>query len=198
MNAQINVEAVETLHRETIVLWKALGVTLCARDFLRLVEENHAFNYQLWHAEDRARREDLGHEFVYLAKREIDACNQQRNDRMEAMDAFIMDAFHPELSANCPVHSETPGMMIDRLSILALKAYHMTLQVGRQEVDKAHRDACSSKLQVILAQKKQLAVCLKELLAELTNKTRTFCVYHQFKMYNSNTLNPELYERAKH
>ena len=116
---------------------------------------------------------------------------------MEAMDAFIMNALHPELPANCPVHSETPGMMIDRLSILTLKAYHMALQVGRQEVGKAHRDACSSKLQVILAQKKQLAVCLNELLVEVTNKTRTFCVYHQFKMYNSNTLNPELYGQVK-
>ena len=193
MNTSMNVAAVVALHHDAIVRWKVSGVSHHADGFLRLVEENHAFNYQLWHAEDRARRDDLGHEFVYLAKREIDTCNQQRNDRMEAMDVFVSTQLPLLPPTRSTVHSETPGMMIDRLSILALKAYHMALQVERQEVDEAHRETCRHKLQVICAQKKQLAICLQELLNDVLNGKRTFCVYHQFKMYNCKTLNPQLY-----
>lgn len=163
--------------------------------FLRLVEENHAFNFQLWHAEDRARRNDRGYEFVYHAKREIDAFNQQRNNLMEIMDSWIVHHLNPaKPGANCPTHSETPGMMIDRLSIMALKAYHMSLQVLREDVDEAHRQQCQEKLTTIQAQKKQLHQCLLDLSQEIRAQRRTFIIYHQFKMYNDPKLNPELYK----
>jgi hypothetical protein len=191
---ELNIASILDLHREAIISWKEAEVSLRERGFLRIVEENHAFNYQLWHAEDRARRDDLGYEFVYQAKREIDHCNQQRNDRMEEMDAFIVGVVQPLSASDCPVHSETPGMMIDRLSILALKAYHMGLQAVRQDVDETHRERCRQKREVIDAQIKQLAVCWDVLWTELLMKKRTFCVYHQFKMYNDSTLNPELYQ----
>ena len=190
-----DVTAIATLHRESTLLWKAQGITLNAHDFLQLVEENHAFNFKLWHAEDRARRDDAGHEWVYWAKREIDQCNQQRNNRMEAMDEWIFNALQPAEPAACAVHSETPGMMIDRLSILALKAYHMALQTHRLDVDEAHRQLCTLKHQALEAQQKQLLDCLQCLLREVKERTRTFRVYHQFKMYNDPTLNPELYQR---
>lgn len=193
MNQLIQSQDIGTLHKNAIIRWKATAVSLSETGFLRLVEENHAFNYQLWHAEDRARRDDMGFEFVYLAKREIDHCNQQRNNRMEAMDSWLYNSLNPADPASCPVHSETPGMMIDRLSILALKAYHMQLQVHREDVDQTHRDNCQNKLNVILAQQQQLMGCLQTLFNELINKTRTFKIYHQFKMYNDPSLNPELY-----
>lgn len=186
-----------TLQQECIINWKKTGVELQQIDFLRLVEENHAFNYQLWHAEDRARRDDLGFEFVYQAKREIDHCNQQRNNRMEAMDEWLFHQLQPSSSPTCPVHSETPGMMIDRLSIMALKAYHMAIQVDRPDVDSTHQKTCLSKLRTIDAQQKQLQECLHLFLQAIADKTRTFRVYHQFKMYNDPTLNPELYLRTK-
>ena len=91
------------------------------------------------------------------------------------------------------MHSETPGMMIDRLSILALKAFHMAIQVERVDVAAAHHQTCLSKLHVIEQQTTQLQACLHQLLHAVSNKTRTFRVYHQFKMYNDPTLNPELY-----
>ena len=194
MNITNHVSDIATLQRESIIHWKKEGVHLTHDHFLKLVEENHAFNFQLWHAEDRARRDDLGHEMVYLAKREIDHCNQQRNNRMESIDEWCVNAFQPASHLQCPVHSETPGMMIDRLSIMALKAYHMGLQATRQEVDSAHREACLSKLHVIEEQQRQLLSCLEDLLQDVINKTRTFRVYHQFKMYNDATLNPELYQ----
>lgn len=184
---------ITTLHQACIILWKKSGVHLNQTNFLKLVEENHAFNYQLWHAEDRARRDDQGFEFVYRAKRDIDHYNQQRNNRMEAMDEWLFHALQPAPPTTCPVHSETPGMMIDRLSILALKIYHMALQVERVDVDRQHQETCLHKLQTLKEQQQQLEHCLSQLLEATKNKTRTFRVYHQFKMYNDPALNPELY-----
>lgn len=184
---------IEMLHQNSIVLWKQQKTAPANSGFLELVEQNHAFNFQLWQAEDRARREDMGYEFVYQAKREIDHCNQQRNNRMEAMDEWLFKALSPANPTLCPVHSETPGMMIDRLSILALKAFHMHLQVQRPEVDDQHRQTCQSKLTTIIAQQQQLYACLQQLIDDVKNKKRTFRVYHQFKMYNDPALNPELY-----
>ena len=191
----IDVPAILKLQLDAIINWKASGVVLKATGFLGLVERNHAFNYQLWHAEDKARREDKGYEFVYHAKRAIDGFNQQRNDCMEAMDDWLTQVLQPASPEHCPVHSETPGMMIDRLSILALKYYHMAEQVKREDVDAAHRDACAGKLEIIKAQKQRLGHCLEALLQETKQDGRTFLTYHQCKMYNDPTLNPELFEQ---
>lgn len=193
MSELIQIAVITKLHQDCIIQWKSSGVTHQHQDFYRLVEENHAFNYQLWHAEDRARREDMGYEFVYHAKREIDQCNQSRNNRMEAMDEWLFNLLKPSKFTECPVHSESPGMIIDRLSILSLKSYHMALQAGRQDVDDAHRANCTQKLEVIHQQLDQLARCLGQLLDEVHTHKRTFRVYHQFKMYNDPSLNPELY-----
>ena len=207
----INPQTITALQKEAIPQWKNAGITIASlnpyqdstafpesllNDFYRFVEENHAFNFQLWDAEDRARREDKGHEFVYQAKRAIDGYNQQRNNRMEAMDQWLFQVLKPAQSDHCPVNSESPGMMIDRLSILALKAYHMNEQTLRVEVDEAHRSACVQKLVIIHQQLVQLSLCLKQLLDDVEAKTRTFRVYHQFKMYNDPKLNPELYSEA--
>ena len=182
-----------TLHKECIELWKEQGIQYNATGIYQLAEENHSYNYQLWHAEDRARRDDMGAEYVYLAKREIDQCNQQRNNRMEAMDEWFFHTLRPSSAPTCAIHSDTPGMIIDRLSILSLKSYHMAIQTTRQDVDEAHKEQCSKKLDVIKQQLNQLALCLEQLVDETQIQKRTFKVYHQFKMYNDPALNPELY-----
>ncbi|MDF1758726.1 MAG: DUF4254 domain-containing protein [Legionellaceae bacterium] len=193
MNMLNIVGEIEDLHFKSILKWKKDGVLLSHSELLGLVEENHAFNYRLWHAEDRARRDDMGHEYVYKAKREIDFCNQQRNNKMEVIDEFFYKDLNPAAVGSCPTNSETPGMMIDRMSILALKLYHMREQANRQDVDDSHRQKCLQKTNTIILQKDQLGSCLSELIQEVKNKTRTFRVYHQFKMYNDPELNPELY-----
>lgn len=185
------------LQENAIQSWKKQESLSVDEAFLNLVLNNHAFNYQLWHAEDRARREDMGFEFVYKAKREIDHCNQQRNNFMENMDEWLFVHLKPAAADVCAVHSETPGMMIDRLSILALKIYHMNVQATRADVDETHQQQCQKKLQVLNQQQHQLKQCLRTLLEEVEQKTRTFKVYHQFKMYNDPALNPELYQSAK-
>ena len=195
MPETIQIAEITTLHKQCIIQWKSSGVAHKHQDLYRLVEENHAFNFQLWHAEDRARREDMGYEFVYHAKREIDQCNQARNNRMEAIDEWLFKLLQPSTLTNCPVNSESPGMMIDRLSILSLKSYHMALQTERQDVDETHRVNCQNKLTVIHRQIEQLALCLSQFIDEIRAQQRTFRVYHQFKMYNDPALNPELYSK---
>lgn len=176
-----------------ILRWKANGLSLSTQEFIHLVEENHSYNYQLWHAEDNARRDDMGFEYVYRAKRTIDQFNQKRNNLMEAIDEYIFQTISPYLNPNSPLHSETPGMMIDRLSILALKIYHMAQQTMRKEVGEQHRQICTDKLTVLNAQRQQLSLCLSQLMDEVLAGRRSFKIYHQFKMYNDPTLNPQLY-----
>lgn len=195
MHHNIDPSAITELHRQSIIRWKATGIEYQHQQFYQLIEENHAFNYQLWHAEDRARRDDMGFEFVYQAKREIDQCNQLRNNRMEAIDEWLFKLLQPAKPTLCPVNTESPGMIIDRLSILSLKAYHMALQTERQDVNEEHRKNCTQKLETIQQQLNQLSLCLGQLFDEVIEKTRTFRVYHQFKMYNDPNLNPELYHQ---
>ncbi|WP_392538502.1 DUF4254 domain-containing protein [Legionella sp. 227] len=195
MPDSINVAEITNLHKNSIITWKASGIVHQHQEFYRLVEENHAFNYQLWHAEDRARRDDQGPEFVYQAKREIDRFNQLRNNRMEAMDEWLFNQLQPEHFSRCPVNSESPGMIIDRLSILSLKSYHMDLQTKREDATEEHRKNCAHKSIIINQQLEQLAQCFNELLEEVKAKKRTFRIYHQFKMYNDPNLNPQLYCR---
>lgn len=193
MNVTNLIEDIVILHRDSIENWYVKDVTINGNGLIKIIAENHAFNFKLWQAEDRARREDKGFEFVYLAKREIDFCNQQRNNKMEEIDSELFNILHPASINECKVNSETPGMMIDRMSILSLKFYHMRLQSERQDVSAIHRDKCAQKVQIIAAQQEQLKNCLNEFFLEIVNKTRTFRVYHQFKMYNDPELNPELY-----
>lgn len=191
------VDTITQLQDQSIITWKNEALTLKETDFLALVEQNHSWNFQLWLAEDSARREDKGFEFVYQAKRTIDHCNQQRNNLMEKMDEWFVNQLNPSQKPDCAVHSETPGMIIDRLSILALKLYHMHLQLNRNDASMEHRQRCEEKYHTLQAQRQQLSQCLSELLTDITAGLRTFRVYHQFKMYNDPNLNPELYNPSK-
>lgn len=195
MNFDTLIKDMTALHQDAIPLWEDAPIQHQHTGLLLLVEENHAFNFQLWQAEDRARRDDMGHSFVYQAKRAIDHFNQQRNNRMEAIDELLANMLPLSIEKSCPVHSETPGMIIDRLSILSLKSYYMTGQTIRASADEAHHELCKQKLSILHAQHTQLSQCLRSLLEDLVMQTRTFRRYYQFKMYNDPSLNPELYSQ---
>jgi hypothetical protein len=159
-----------------------------------LIEENHLRNFSLWHEEDIARRDDLGFEAIYHAKRNIDRFNQERNNFAEEIDKTMVAALQPAESG-CPRNSETPGMIIDRLSILALKEYHMQEETVRPDASTDHREKCVEKLARIRQQRDDLTTCLAELLDDVAARRRTFSVYFQFKMYNDPSLNPQLYHK---
>ena len=180
---------------ELTARWHQVPPAVSGAGFFLLLEENHLRNFSLWHEEDVARRDDLGFEAVYRAKRNIDRYNQERNNFAEEMDKAVVAALTPPESG-CPRNSETPGMMIDRLSILALKEFHMHEETVRVEATAAHREKCGEKLARIRRQRADLAACLGELLADVAARRRTFSVYYQFKMYNDPALNPQLYRQA--
>lgn len=179
---------------ELTARWHQTAPAAAGEGFFRLLEENHLRNFSLWHEEDIARRDDLGFEAVYRAKRNIDRFNQERNNFAEEMDKALVAALKPRESG-CPRNSETPGMIIDRLSILALKEYHMHEETVRADASAAHREKCAEKLARIQRQRSDLTGALTELLAEVAAGRRTFSVYYQFKMYNDPALNPQLYRR---
>ena len=175
--------------------WHQVPPAAAGEGFFRLLEENHLRNFSLWHEEDVARRDDLGFEAVYRAKRNIDRFNQERNNFAEEMDKALVAALKPR-EAGVPRNSETPGMIIDRLSILALKEYHMHEETVRADASPAHREKCAEKLARIQRQRADLTASLGELLADVAAGRRTFSVYYQFKMYNDPALNPQLYRRT--
>jgi Protein of unknown function (DUF4254) len=155
---------------------------------------NHRCNVSLWDEEDQARRTDVGAEAIAANKRAIDRFNQQRNDAVEKLDeALLARIAAVPIGRDAWQNSETAGAIVDRLSILALKVFHMRVQTQRTDVAAAHIEACTEKLQRLEMQRNDLGRCLDTLLT-LASEGRAFWrVYRQFKMYNSPDTNPYLY-----
>ena len=158
------------------------------------VERNHRMNFDLWHEEDVARRDDLGAERVCQAKRTIDRCNQARNDAIEQIDVRLLEQL-PPAAPDKPQHSETPGMIIDRLSILSLRLYHMRIEAERASAAEEQRRKCRDRCVILEEQQRDLQRCLEILLSDLQAGARRFKLYRQLKMYNDASLNPQLYTK---
>ncbi len=161
---------------------------------------NHRCNALLWHEEDLARRTRVPDAEIAASKRAIDRYNQQRNDAVERMDDLITEALQhagAPMADDTPLHSETPGAMIDRLSILALKIQAMTAQTVRDDVDPAHRAECRRRAAVLTQQREDLMGCLSRLMRDLHAGRVRFKLYRQYKMYNDPTLNPALVAEAR-
>ncbi len=167
-------------------------------DFPVLVSTQHQINFELWHQEDMARDPDVSDSKIASVKRAIDVLNQRRNDLIERMDQFLVNILftgNVKNDAEAEMNSETPGSMIDRLSINALKIYHMDEEIQREEVTAEHRNKCAGKLSVLQEQRKDLEQCLSKLLADLSSGEKRLKVYQQMKMYNDESLNPVLYRK---
>jgi hypothetical protein len=158
------------------------------------IEDNHRFNCLLWDEEDLARRRTVSDSEIAGNKRAIDGYNQQRNDATERIDEQLFRLlFGKGVPEKARLSSETPGAMIDRLSILSLKIRSMRLQTERSDVDRAHIESCQAKLDRLIEQRADLGACLDRLLAECARGESRFKIYRQFKMYNDPRLNPAVY-----
>jgi hypothetical protein len=157
-----------------------------------LILAQHQANFDLWHQEDLARAPHALDADIVASKRAIDALNQRRNDLVEQLDEQLL-ALAPK-APNAPLHSETPGLIIDRLSILSLKLFHTEEQTHRSTPE--HRARNLARLAVLNQQRDDLAACLTELCAEVLAGRRRFKLYRQLKMYNDPTLNPVFYAAA--
>jgi hypothetical protein len=157
-----------------------------------MVLAQHRANFDLWHEEDQARDPRATAEQIVEMKRAIDQLNQRRNDLMERIDGALLEAAG-EQGPEAPLHSETPGMMIDRLSILELKRFHTAEEIARADGNKQHGQRNRERLTVLTEQRDDLRGALDGLWSEVMSGKRRFKLYRQMKMYNDPELNPVLY-----
>jgi hypothetical protein len=159
---------------------------------LETVLAHHRANFDLWHEEDKAREPGATDAGIAAVKRAIDVLNQTRNDLVEAMDHNLLQAAGVQNPA-APLHSESPGLILDRLSILALKVYHTAEETRRATATEAHRQKNLARLALLEEQRSDLTSCLDTLWSEVLAGRRRFKLYRQMKMYNDPDLNPAIY-----
>jgi hypothetical protein len=190
--------------------WPQVQTPQDAAGLWHWVQTNHRFNSLLWAEEDLARRTTVGDAEIAANKRAIDGYNQARNDATERVDEILLlalglvdaasarsDAPASRVPVGARLNSETAGSMIDRLSIMALKAQAMRAQTLRSDADEAHRTASRVKLERLLQQRADLGGCFDELLADAAAGRAYFKVYRQFKMYNDPRFNPVLVAESR-
>lgn len=146
-----------------------------------------------WHYEDIIRDQNIDPEAALELKRKIDASNQDRTDTVEYIDSFFLEKFKDvEPQDNATINSESPAWAIDRLSILALKIYHMDEEANRKDASQEHQMKCKAKLDVLLEQRVDLSTAINQLLDDIAAGRKYMKVYKQMKMYNDDELNPVL------
>jgi len=146
-----------------------------------------------WHLEDIIRDPAIDPVSALSIKRRIDRSNQHRTDVVEDIDAYLLRQITNAAVEDAPLNTETPAWAIDRLSILALKIYHMRQETLRANADDAHRAACQRKLDVLLLQRSDLSGSIDALLEDINVGRKRMRLYKQMKMYNDESLNPVLY-----
>ncbi len=146
-----------------------------------------------WHYEDIIRDPDINPQEALALKRRIDASNQDRTDLVEYIDSYFLQKYQSvQIKKTATINTESPAWAIDRLSILALKIYHMRQEAERTDAKEDHIKKCQQKLEVLLEQKKDLSIAIDQLLLDIENGDKYMKVYKQMKMYNDDELNPIL------
>lgn len=147
-----------------------------------------------WHMEDIIRATDIDPVEALALKRRIDKSNQDRTDMVEEIDSYFRDVYKDVVPADdATINTESPAWAIDRLSILALKIYHMQQEVDRDDASPEHIAKCSAKLRVLLEQQVDLSTAIAQLLKDIESGKKYMKVYRQMKMYNDPDTNPVLY-----
>jgi hypothetical protein len=151
-----------------------------------------------WHYEDIIRDPNIDPVAALTLKRKIDASNQERTDMVEYIDGYFLNKYNTvRVKDTAKINSESPAWAFDRLSILALKIYHMKEEATRAEATQDHRDKCQAKLNILLEQRTDLSIAIDDLLNDIENGDKFMKVYKQMKMYNDDELNPVLYQNKK-
>ncbi len=149
-----------------------------------------------WHLEDLIRDPHIEPDKALSLKRRIDRSNQDRTDLVEEIDTYFRQQYSEvKPLPDARLNTESPAWAIDRLSILALKIWHMQEQVERKDADAAHVQKCQAKLQVLLEQQTDLSTAIDQLLEDIEQGCKYMKVYRQMKMYNDPTTNPVLYKK---
>jgi hypothetical protein len=197
----------ELLDQETLALHQAMAGILGAKadsgpdgraDWLEAVRCQHRANFELWHIEDEARAPGATDADLAGVKRRIDLTNQLRNDLAEQLDRALLGWLAAKGLPNpaAELNSESPGLMIDRLSILALKIYHTREEAERAGAPEGHAERNLERLAILEEQRRDLSACLDALWRETLEGTRRFKLYRQLKMYNDPALNPAVYRAS--
>jgi len=165
-----------------------------ATSFEALLYKKNWIDTVQWHLEDIIRAPEINPAEGLMIKRRIDKSNQDRTDVVEKIDDFFLEQFQgvtPEKGAR--INSETPAWLLDRMSILMLKIFHMREQAERKDAGADHIAKCQAKLNVLMEQKTDMQLAFNELMEDIATGKRRFKVYRQMKMYNDASLNPVLY-----
>jgi hypothetical protein len=150
-----------------------------------------------WHYEDIIRDPHINPTEALALKRRIDRSNQDRTDLVEDIDSYFRQQYsHVQPLPDARLNTESPAWAVDRLSILALKIYHMREQVDREDATEEHRQKCQNKLDVLLEQQKDLSLAIDQLLDDIEEGRKYMKVYRQMKMYNDPATNPVLYKET--
>jgi len=167
-------------------------------DWLEAVRHQHRANFELWHIEDEARAPGASDSDLAGVKRRVDLINQLRNVLAEQLDRLLLGWLEPKGLPNpaAELNSESPGLIIDRLSILALKIYHTREEVERAGAPEGHAEHNMERLAILEEQRRDLAACLDALWRETLQGMRRFKHYRQLKMYNDPALNPAIYRAS--
>ena len=147
-----------------------------------------------WHLEDIIRDPEIDPVAALALKRRIDKSNQDRTDMVEELDTYFRELYQDvKVAPDATINTESPAWALDRLSILALKIYHMQAEANRADADEAHRARCAAKLAVLLEQRADLTQAIDSLLDDIAAGRKYMKVYRQMKMYNDADTNPVLY-----
>ncbi|CCB68407.1 hypothetical protein B0A58_00500 [Flavobacterium branchiophilum NBRC 15030 = ATCC 35035] len=164
-------------------------------DFEHLLYHKNWIDTVQWHFEDIIRDPNIDPVAALTLKRRIDASNQERTDMVEYIDSYFLKKYqHVAVKNNAKINSESPAWAFDRLSILALKIYHMKEEVNRPNATSDHKDKCQAKLNILLEQRTDLSLAIDDLLQDIEHGDKFMKVYKQMKMYNDEELNPILYQ----
>jgi hypothetical protein len=193
-------DEIARLHDQLTARWHADNRvdTASGNDWLHHVARQHRANFDLWHIEDEARTPGATDTDLAGVKRRIDTTNQLRNDLAEDLDRVLLDwlAMRQLPNPEAALNSESPGLIIDRLSILALRIYHTREEAQRTSAPPGHAQRNRDRLAILQEQRTDLAHCLDALWRDTLAGTRRFKLYRQLKMYNDPTLNPAIYRKS--